>query len=356
MVRIRPVVEEMEGYVGGRSLGEAARVLDLDPRKVVKLNSNESPLGPSPRALRALRALRDLHRYPPPRPRDLVAAIARRERLPEGCVAVCGGSDAAVETLLRLVLEPGDRTVAPVPTFPYYAIATRLAGGVPVAVPRDRSLRTSARALLARADRRTRIVWLASPNNPTGDAVDRAEIRALLEGLPDALVVVDEAYGEFAGRTVAPWVRRFGNLVVLRTFSKAYGLAGVRLGYALLPEPLRPPFDKAATPFPVSAPAVAAGLAALADRAHLRRTVETVRRGRALLRKRVPFTTYPSEANFVLADLSPLRAPRVAEALFRKGVLVRDCSRMEGCGPGHLRITVGTAEQNRRVVAALRAV
>jgi histidinol-phosphate aminotransferase len=144
--------------------------------------------------------------------------------------------------------------------------------------------------------------------------------------------------------------------VVLRTFSKAYGLAGLRLGYALLPEPLRPSFDKAATPFPVSRPAVAAGLAALADRAHLRRTVETVRRGRALLRKRVPFTTYPSEANFVLADLSPLRAPRVAEALFRKGVLVRDCSRMEGCGPGHLRITVGTAEQNRRVVAALRAV
>lgn len=356
MVRIRPVVEEMEGYVGGRSLEEAARTLGLDPRRLVKLNSNENPMGPSPKALRALRALKEIHRYPPHRPADLAAAIARREGLPEGCVAVSGGSDAIVETLLRLVLEPGDESIVPVPTFPYYTIATRLAGGIPVAVPRDGRFRVSARSLLARAGRRTRAVWLASPNNPTGDTVDRGAIRALLNELPDALVVVDEAYGEFAGTTVAPWVRRYENLVVLRTFSKAYGLAGLRLGYALLPERLRPLYEKAASPFPVSRAAAAAGLAVLGDRAHLRRSVEMARRGREFLRRDIPFRTYPSRANFVLADVSPLRAPDVVEALFRRGLLVRDCSGLEGCGPGHLRITVGTAEQNRRVTAALREI
>lgn len=354
MVRIRPVVEEMEGYVGGRSIEEATRALGLDPRRLVKMNSNENPLGPSPKALRALRGLRDIHRYPPRRPGDLAAAIAHREGLPEGCVAVSGGSDAIIETLLRLVLEPGNETLAPVPTFPYYAIATRLAGGTPVAVPRDRRLRTSADALLARAGPQTRIVWLASPNNPTGDTVDRKDIQVLLEELPGALVVVDEAYGEFAGTTVAPWVRRYDNLAVLRTFSKAYGLAGLRLGYALLPERLQPLYEKAASPFPVSRAAAAAGLAALGDRAHLRRSVEMARRGREFLRRSVPFTTYPSRANFVLADVSPLRAPDVVETLFRKGFLVRDCSTMEGCGPGHLRVTVGTAEQNRRLLTALR--
>lgn len=354
MLRVRPVVEEMEGYVGGRSVEEAARALGLDPRKVVKLNSNENPLGPSPRALRALRSLKDLHLYPPRRPADLVASIARRERLPEGCVVVGGGSDALVEALLRLVLEPGDEALIPVPTFPYYSIATRLAGGVPVAVPRDRNLRVSASALLARAGPRTRIVWLASPNNPTGDTMGQREIRRLLEELPGALVVVDEAYGEFAGTTMAPRVRRYDNLAVLRTFSKAYGLAGLRLGYLLLPENLRASFERAATPFPVSRAAVAAGLAALGDRAHLRRSVEVARRGREFLRRSLPFVTYPSRANFVLADVSPRPASAVVERLFRSGVLVRDCSSMEGCARGHLRITAGTPGQNRRLIAALK--
>lgn len=354
MVRIRPVVEEMEGYVGGRTVEEAARALGLDPRRLVKLNSNENPLGPSPRALRALRGVRDLHRYPPPRPADLVAAIARREGLPEGCVAVASGSDAVVETLLRMVVEPGDRALVPVPTFPYYAIATRLAGGVPVAVSRDRRFRISASALLARAGRRTRVVWLASPNNPTGDTVGQRDIRRLLEELPGALVVVDEAYGEFAGRTVAPWVEHYPNLAVLRTFSKAYGLAGLRLGYVLLPERLRPLYEKAAPPFPVSRAAIAAGLAALGDRAHLRRSVEVARRGREFLRRFLPFRTFPTEANFVFADTSPSPASSVVRALFRRGVLIRDCSGLEGCGAGHIRVTAGRAEENRRVVAALR--
>lgn len=354
MVRIRPVVEETEGYAGGRSAEEAARALGLDPRRLVKLNSNENPLGPSPRALRALRSVRDLHRYPPRRPAELTAALAKGARLPEGCVVVGGGSDAIVETLVRMLIDPGDEALVPVPTFPYYAIATRLAGGRPVSVPRSEEFGVDVEALSSRAGPRTRIVWLCTPNNPTGTVTPREEIRALLEELPDAVVVVDEAYGEFGGATVAPWVKRHENLVVLRTFSKAYGLAGLRIGYALMAPRLRCMYERAASPFPVDRAALAAALAALGDRAHLRRSVEVARRGRELLRNRLPFRTYPSGANFVFADASPRRAGEVVEALFREGVLVRDCSSLEGCGPGHLRITAGTPDQNRRLLAALK--
>ena len=170
-----------------------------------------------------------------------------------------------------------------------------------------------------------------------------------------ALVFVDEAYVEFVDRTLAGLVREYDNLAVGRTFSKVFGLAGLRLGYGIMPEWLVKEYIRAATPFSVSLPALKAGIAALSDVEHLRKSVEITREGREYLREKIPFKVYPSQANFVLVDVAPLKAKAVTENLLRKGVIVRSCDSFREAGDTFIRVTVGTPEQNEKVVKAFKA-
>ncbi|HEY3355805.1 MAG TPA: histidinol-phosphate transaminase [Polyangia bacterium] len=358
---LRPVLASLTPYVPGRSIEETAAEHGLDPATIVKLGSNENPLGPSPRALAAMTAAaRDAHLYPDATAIELRDALEAywRARLDLGHARIVAGNgmDNVFDTLARLVLGPGDTAVVCPPAFSYYEITIRLAGATPVFAPRrPADLTVDVEAVLAAVQPSTKIVYLCTPNNPSGDTVDPAAVRRLVDNVR-CLVMLDEAYADFAGTTFLAEAGRRTNVIVGRTFSKAYGLAGLRLGYAAIPGWLLPHYLKAQTPFVVSRPAVAAAVAALGDDEFLARTQAMVEAGRALYAAELPrlgLRVYPSAANFVAVRVAPRTAAAVCASLRREGVIVRDCTSFSGAGPDLVRITVGTEAQNRRVLAAL---
>lgn len=355
----RPVLERIPAYVPGKPVEEVQRELGLTD--VVKLASNENPLGPSPRALAAAAAsLQAAHLYPEGDAPLLRAALGRRFGLPPEQVVVANGADNILTLLCLALLEPGDEVLTCAPTFPFYEHAVLVAGGRLVSLPL-RAYAFDLSALAARVGRRTRLILVCNPNNPTGAVFPCEEWSAFLDSLPPhAVVALDEAYAEYAERGVLPEtvadVRAGRPVVVVRTFSKAYGLAGLRVGYALLRPDLAALLARVREPFPVSRPAQAAALAALEDAEHLARSLEvngSVRRrlqaGLAALG--LPFV--PSQANFVLARVACDDGWLCGE-LLRRGVIIRPGGPF-GL-PGHVRVSVGLPEQNERFLAALAQV
>jgi histidinol-phosphate aminotransferase len=347
--------------VPGRSIEEVAAEQGIAPDRVVKLGSNENPLGPSPRALAALAAAApQLHLYPDAAARDLREGLerwwGRRVDLGAAGIVAGNGMDGVLDTLARLLLGPRDTVIVCPPTFSWYELSARLQGAAPIRVPRRaRDLRVDVDAVLRAVRPSTRIIYLCTPNNPSGDSLTAAEVDALVRGT-DCLLFLDEAYADFAAGTFLAEAGRQRHVVVGRTFSKAWGLAGLRIGYAALPAWLVPEYLKAATPFMVSRAAAAAALAALDDEEHLARSVAMVRAGRERYARELPrlgLRAYPSEANFVAVRTAPRRAAEVCAALAAAGVIVRDCTSFAGAGDDLVRITVGTDAQNSRVLEAL---
>jgi histidinol-phosphate aminotransferase len=343
-------------YVPGRGVEEVARDLGLDPADLVKLSSNENPLGPSDDAVDAIReAAASIHVYPKASHTDLTAALAEKWGVEDEQVWVSAGADGAIDYLSRTVLEPGDVVLVPEPGFAYYGMSAKYHhGGVETYPLRkaDDFAQTAAGVLDAYDGER--IVYVTSPHNPTGSVMPRSEVLDLLAGVDEhTLVVVDEAYGEFAEEpSCADLLSDHDNLAVTRTFSKAYGLAGLRLGYALVPAEWADAYARVNTPFAASEVACRAGLAALADEAHLDRSVDVARESRAYLRESLDAPTWDSGGNFVLAEVGD--AGVVFEAAQRQGVIVRDCSSF-GL-PACVRVSCGTAEETERAVETLNGI
>ena len=343
-------------YRAGRGAEEVARDLGLDPDDLVKLSSNENPLGPRPEAVAAIRAAIDsVHTYPKAVHADLTAAIADEWALDTRQVWLAAGGDGFLDYISRAMLTPGDRVLVPDPGFAYYPMSARYhAGAVDrYHLNRDEGFEQTAETVLAAYDGH-RIVYVTTPHNPTGSEMSPAEIEALAAATDEeTLVVVDEAYAEF---TTTPSARRLlderEDICVLRTFSKAYGLAGLRLGYGLVPDAWADAYDRVNTPFAVNTLACRAGLAALEDDDHIDRTVSTVQWAREYIRDNLAAPTWPSGGNFVLVDAGDGAA--VAEATRREGVIVRDCTSF-GL-PGCIRITCGTRETTTRAVETVNEV
>ncbi|AXR77775.1 histidinol-phosphate transaminase [Natrarchaeobaculum sulfurireducens] len=349
-------------YEAGRGIEEVARELDRDPSTFVKLASNENPHGPSPAATEAIReTASSVSSYPKAAHADLVAAIADRWDVEPAQVWLANGGDGAIDYLHRATLEPGESILVPTPGFAYYGMSARFHHGEISEYPlsTDDDFAQSAEDILEAYDGE-RIVWLTSPHNPSGSTISLSEIERLAEETTDeTLVVVDEAYGEFADRESATALLegRDGfdardDVAVLRTFSKAYGLAGIRLGYAVVPEAWADAYTRVNTPFAASELACRAGLAAIDDDEHVDLTVETAREAREYMREAIDAHVWPSEGNFVLADVGDAAA--VADAMQRRGVIVRDCSSF-GL-PECIRITCGTDAETNRAVDTLNEV
>jgi len=343
-------------YRAGQGIEEVARELGLDPDDLVKLSSNENPYGPSPKAVDAIREhAAEAHTYPKAAHTDLAAAVADEWDVDPVQVWLGAGGDGVLDYLSRALLEPGDGALVPEPGFAYYPMSVRYHHG------EVRSYRLSkaddfvqtADGVLEAYDGE-RIVYVTSPHNPTGSEMPVAEVRRLAaETDEQTLVVVDEAYGEFSERPSArPLVDERDDVAVLRTFSKAYGLAGLRLGYALVPDPWADAYDRVNTPFAVNGLACFAGLAALEDEAHVERSVETARWARDYMREELAAPTWESGGNFVMAAVGD--AERVVDAARREGVIVRDCGSF-GL-PACVRISCGTEAETRRAVSVLNEV
>ncbi|MFC6717685.1 histidinol-phosphate transaminase [Natrialbaceae archaeon GCM10025810] len=349
-------------YEAGRGIEEVARELGRDPSEFVKLASNENPHGPSPAAAVAIREIAsDVNSYPKAAHADLTAAIADRFDVDASQVWLANGGDGAIDYLHRATLEPGDDVLVPTPGFAYYGMSARFHHGdvAEYALSRDDDFDQTTAGVLESYDGE-RVVWLTSPHNPTGSTIPLENVERLAaETDEETLIVVDEAYGEFAETESAVSLieGRDGfdsrdDVAVLRTFSKAYGLAGIRLGYAIVPGEWGGAYARVNTPFAASELACRAGLAAIDDDEHVERTVETAREAREYMREAIDARVWPSEGNFVLVDVGDASA--VAEEMQRRGVIVRDCSSfgLDSC----IRITCGTEAETDRAVETLNAV
>ncbi|MDK2892881.1 histidinol-phosphate transaminase [Methanohalophilus sp.] len=348
---VKPEIRSIAPYVPGKSIEEIAKKYCLSADSIIKLGSNENVLGPSPKAIDAMiKHAGNVNIYPSADAWELVVAISEYTGMPENMIVASGpGMDGLLDGLMRLLISPGDEVVISSPTFSYYEVSAIANGGTPVFVRRNDDFSIDIDTLKTAITDATKMVFICSPNNPSGNSISEQELRSIVEDV-SCLVFVDEAYVEFAEQNFASLVNDYDNLIIGRTLSKAFGLAGLRIGYGIMPAWLKVEYMKAGTPFNVSSPAIVAGVAALSDKEHLNRSIELVREGRKYLADNIPFPVYDSQANFVLVDVSPVKAKDVCEHLLKQGIIVRDCTSFRDAGESLIRVTIGTLEQNRKVV------
>jgi len=358
-------IRRMTGYVAGKAIKQAQRESGAE---MIKLASNENPLGPSPLAVEAIRAAASqVNLYPDNDSVDLRQELARRHDLAPQQILLTDGSLGLLDVLTRTLAGPGLNCVTSERSFISYPIVTRAAGADLVTIPTKKDA-YDLDGIAAAINDRTRVVFLANPNNPTGTVFDADATDAFLRRAPDhVLVVLDEAYYDFARYFAAQrgitYTRsldhvRAGrpNLLVLRTFSKAHGLAGLRLGYGCGNPELLQYFNRVRNAFSVSALAEAAGLAAIRDEAHIRRSVENNAAGAAWLLDRfaeLGLRAVPTSANFVYFEIDD-SADAFAQRMQNEGVIVR--SLVPWGIPNGIRVTIGTPHQNEKFLAALKKI
>ena len=358
---VRAELATLEAYTPIVPFEVLSARLGLPAAQIVKLDANENPYGPAPAVSEALAEYNFYHIYPDPQQTELREALADFVGVPAAHILPSHGADEMLDYLCRIFLQPGDAIIDCPPTFGMYSFDAQLAGAQVIEVWRrdDYSIDVEAiaRAVLEHPGARVKLLFLTSPNNPSGTWLPDAELVRLLR-LP-VMVVLDEAYVEFADHASrAGWVLEHDNLVVLRTFSKAAGIAGLRLGYGICPAWLMNELWKFKQPYNVNVAATVAGLASLRDLDYLRATVEKLKAERRRLSAALHTVPYlapqPSEANFVLCQVIGRDAKTVKLALEQQGILVRYYNKpgLDNC----IRISVGRPEQTDRLVAALRAI
>jgi len=351
-------VLDLVAYEPGKPVEELAREMGLEPGQIIKLASNENPLGPSPKALDAMRAMLERsHFYPDGGGWRLRGAIADKLGLERENVILGNGSNEIIEFIGHAFLRPGDEVVTAKHAFAVYGLMAQLFGAKTVEVE-DPGFVHDLPAMLAAITPRTRQVFIANPNNPTGTMVGQEEIDAFMARVPEhVLVIFDEAYFEFLDHPpdVIRYVREGRNVVVMRTFSKIQGLANLRIGYGLAPASVAKILQKTRQPFNANGIAQAGAEAGLADLDHMDKTRRLTHEGREFFQTsfaQMGLEFVPSFANFVLVKVGDGDA--VFQALLKKGIIVRAMRSYKL--PEWIRVSVGTMEQNRALVAALAEV
>lgn len=347
---VRACYKKKSGYAFAKKAGDIAREYGID--RIARLASNENPEPLSPAALKAAEeALRTVNRYPDERVNVLMTALRSHYAHEHFVTGV--GMDGVIETIIRTLVEPGETVAVSTPTFSFYGLAAMGQGAEVVAVPREADFSVDPKKLI-RAAKEVKITVLCSPNNPTGNATGIDVVREILEGI-EGLLFLDNAYVEFSGIDYLPLMKKHENLVLGRTFSKVHSLAGLRIGYAFTPRWLPPWYQRAGTPFTVNAVSMAAAAAALSDTAHAERYIAQVKRWRKRFVEEIRYPVLPSDANFVMVDVTPHKSDEMVEALARKGVVVRSCRSFAGLEDHYVRASVGEDWENERFVKEINA-
>jgi histidinol-phosphate aminotransferase len=354
-----PGVANLNPYVPGKPVSELERELGISDS--VKLASNENPLGCSPMAIAAIgEELAEVARYPDGGGFELRAALAEKHAVDAGCVTLGNGSNDVLDMIARVFLGPGRESLFSQHAFAVYPISSQAVGAdLKVAPARDYGHDLEVMAELI--SDRTGVIWIANPNNPTGNWLASGELRAFIAAVPEnVIVVVDEAYIEYVQEEEYPdasaWLRDFPNMIVTRTFSKAYGLASLRVGYGLSHPDIADLLNRVRQPFNVNTMALAAACAALKDADFIRRAVEVNSSGMAQLEtgfREMGLEFIPSVGNFITVDVGR-PGPEVDQALLRQGCIVRPVANY-GL-PNHLRVSIGLPEENARLLAAMKKV
>ncbi len=338
---LMPYLLDLEPDEAGPDPAVVSARLGVPIDKMVILSRNENPYGPSPRAQEALKAP-TLNRYPDSR--TFVEALSRYTNYQAENIVIGAGMDEVIITLARLFLGQGDRAIIPIPTYTLYALAVRLCGAVPVYRQRGPNFDVD-----PEIPKGVKMIFLCSPNNPTGNSISEERLRQIVEST-EAIVFLDEAYAEFAGQSQIDLVKEYENMVVGRTMSKAFALAGLRLGYAVVPRWMAEQYRRIAPLFSISSPSLAAGVAALDDLDYMRASVSRIISEKERMREKIGGAC-PTEGNFLFIRTEE-KSSLIAERLLRRGIIVRDCTSFPGAGDCCLRVTVGAPEENDRFLEA----
>ncbi len=359
MFDIPEYIKDLVPYPPGKPMEEFEREYGIS--NPVKLASNENPLGPSPEAVRAMgEQLGNMHRYPDGSGFYLKRKLADLYGLSPEMVALGNGSNELIDFLVRLFVRPGRNVISSQPSFLVYSKMVQISGGENIVIPL-KEMRHDLGAILEKVNPETRLIFLDNPNNPTATVISSGDFDLFLRELPDTvLVVLDEAYGEFVNDPDSPhgpeYVKRDSRIICLRTFSKAYGLAGLRVGYGLMSGELVEMIDRVRQPFNVNAMALAGALAALDDREHLEKSLSLVRHETARICQRLEawgFRPMPGNTNFMLIDIN-LPSKEIYRRMLKEGVITRA---MDAYGfPTCIRHTIGLPEENDRFLTALEKV
>lgn len=358
---LNPSVSNIPEYVPGKTTSQIVAEYGLDQKSVIKLNANENPFGPSPKVTRAIEeAAGSASLYPTADASNLRQALTKYTVYPvENIVAAGPGMDSLIDALNKVFIFEGDEVILPVPTFTYYGISAAGLGGVPVYVDLEADYSVNVNKILDAVTDRTKIIFLCSPNNPTGNVIAAADVRKLAEQV-NAIIFIDEAYVEFSEKgSLSGLVREYENVVIGRTFSKAFGLAGMRLGYVIAPAWIASNILRVLPPFSVSILAETAAVAALNDLDYMTAGVKAVLEERKKLigsvTDQTPYKAYPSEGNFIIVDVSPNTSKEAVDVFLKKGVIIRSCDSFKNIGKNTVRITVGTAGMNKKVMESFEA-
>jgi len=340
---VLPFLSLLEEDEAGPDPLEISHRYGISEENIVVLSRNENPYGPSPLLHAALKDV-PLNWYP--NSQQFLKSLSRYTGYPEECLVVGAGMDEIITTICRIFLGRGDAALIPVPTYNFYGLAVELCGARPIYQPRIAGFDVD-----RQIPKNIKMTFLCSPNNPTGNALSEEDVRAVLEST-ESIVFLDEAYAEFAEKSLLKLVREYDNLVVGRTLSKAFGLAGLRLGYGVAPPWIARQYRRVAPLFSISSLSLAAGISALRDLDWMRESVSKIISERERM-QRILASPNPSEGNFLYVYTEEKSAV-VAERLLSRGIIVRDCSTLPGSGEHYLRVTVGKPEENERFLAEFR--
>ena len=355
----RKGILKITSYIPGKSIEEVQK--EFGAKRWIKLASNENLLGPSPKAVAAIRKeLPNIYLYPEGPCTILRKALAKKFAIPERMVVISNGADNLILMIANAFLNEGEEVVVADPTFSVYTNVTQIMGGKPIKV-KLKGFSHDLESMLNKVNRKTKLVFICNPNNPTGTTVSLKAFNSFLSKIPKhVIVVLDEAYGDFVEDVFCPngldYIKKGKQVIILRTFSKVYGLAGLRIGYALGRGDLVDCLYQVRDPFPVHRLAQVAAVAALGDEDHAIRSIQLVYEGRKYLYKeldRMGLSYVPSQANFVFVDFGK-DSEKVSQALLREGIIIRP-GKVWGF-PTFARVTIGRMEDNQRFIKALKKI
>ena len=364
-MKARQIVEEMDSYVPGRSQDEIASDFGLKKEDIIKLGSNENPWGPSPKAMDAIRnEVESINRYPESQLHELVAEIAEYADVKDSQVIIGGdGADEIIDVLAKTFIDNGDEFIVPLPSYMYYEYLLKQYGAKPVYAKWDMDANElDVESIYGAITPKTKMIFLCSPNNPTGTLIERDVLADIASRNPDILIVVDEAYFEYSEVTNKDLIDEFDNVFVLRTLSKVLGLAGMRIGYGLACEQIIEYMHRIKPVFSLTKLSFVAALNTLRDKDYIEDSIRKGIESRQYLYDEVSkidgLDVWPSKSNFMLINVreTGFTASQLALELMKRGIIVRDCTSFKGLDEYWIRISICTLEEDKKFIEILKEV
>ncbi|WP_405305041.1 histidinol-phosphate transaminase [Methanobrevibacter sp.] len=361
----RQIVDEMDSYVPGRSQDEIAQEFNLNKDDIIKLGSNENPWGPSPKAMEAIKQeIKSINRYPESQLKELVGEIAEYSGVEDSQVIIGGdGADEIIDVLAKTFIDEGDEFIVPLPSYMYYEYLLQQYGARPVYARWDldkNELDTD--SIFDAINDKTKMIFLCSPNNPTGTLIDKEVLADIARKNPEILIVIDEAYFEYSEVTNKDLINEFGNVFIIRTMSKVLGLAGMRIGYGLACSEIIEYMHRIKPVFSLTRLSFAAALNTFRDKDYIAESIEKGIESREYLYEELSkidsLNVFPSKSNFMLINVKDtgFTASQLALELMKRGIIVRDCTSFKGLDEYWIRISICTIEEDKKFIEIIKEV